>query len=140
MLFIPDPVFSHPRSWVPDPGSNNIKKEERKKNFLFGLFCSHTFHKLLSSQNYGFGIGIPDPDSRSGIRIRDPGSGFEIRDPEKLSDPDPGVKKAPDPGSGSAILLLKACFHVFTDRSDINTVKSNGVKRGNLCIVKNAKL
>jgi hypothetical protein len=42
----------------------------------------------LSSQKYGFGI-------------RDPGS--EIRDPEKtysgIRIPDPGVKKAPDPGS-----------------------------------------
>jgi hypothetical protein len=48
---------------------------------------------LLSSQKYGFGI-------------RDPGS--EIRDPEKnysgFQIPDPGVKKAPDPGSGSATL------------------------------------
>jgi hypothetical protein len=41
-----------------------------------------------------------------GSGIRDPGS--EIRDPEKTYSgsriPDPGVKKAPDPGSGSAIL------------------------------------
>jgi hypothetical protein len=38
--------------------------------------------------------------------------GSEIRDPEKTYSgsliPDPGVKKAPDPGSGSATLL----FHV----------------------------
>jgi hypothetical protein len=36
--------------------------------------------------------------------------GSEIRDPEKTYSgsriPDPGVKKAPDPGSGSATLLL----------------------------------
>ncbi len=48
----------------------------------------------LSSQKYGFGIW-------------DPGS--EIRDPEKTHSgshiPDPGVKKAPDPGSGSATLI-----------------------------------
>jgi hypothetical protein len=45
----------------------------------------------LSSQKYGFGI-------------MDPGS--EIRDSEKnlFRIPDPGVKKAPDPGSGSATL------------------------------------
>jgi hypothetical protein len=35
------------------------------------------------------------------------GLGSEIRDPEKnlFRIPDPGVKKAPDPGSGSATLL-----------------------------------
>jgi hypothetical protein len=42
-----------------------------------------------------------------GSGIRDPGS--EIRDPEKTYSgsciPDPGVKKAPDPGSGSATLV-----------------------------------
>jgi hypothetical protein len=33
----------------------------------------------------------------------------EIRNPEKLlPDPDPGVKKALDPGSGSAILQVQA--------------------------------
>jgi hypothetical protein len=38
--------------------------------------------------------------------------GCFIRDPEKIH-PDPGVKKAPDPGSGSATLLLKE-FTVFS--------------------------
>ena len=40
----------------------------------------------------------------SKIWVCDPGS--EIRDPEKkpFRIPDPGVKKAPDPGSGSATL------------------------------------
>jgi hypothetical protein len=41
----------------------------------------------LCSQNYGFGN-------------RD--HGFEIRDPEKPI-PDPGVKKAPDPGSATLV-------------------------------------
>jgi hypothetical protein len=43
----------------------------------------------------------------SKIWVWDPGS--EIRDPEKTHSgsriPDPGVKKAPDPGSGSATLI-----------------------------------
>jgi hypothetical protein len=43
----------------------------------------------LSSQKYGF--GIQDLGSRSGKNL------FQI--------PDPGVKKAPDPGSGSATLV-----------------------------------
>jgi hypothetical protein len=47
----------------------------------------------LSSQKYGFGIRDP----RSGIR--DPGSGKNL-----FRIPNPGVKKAPDPGSGSATL------------------------------------
>jgi hypothetical protein len=60
----------------------------------------------LSSQKYGFGI-------------RDPGS--EIRDPEKTYSgsqiPDPGVKKAPDPGSripdpGSQIRIRNTAFKV----------------------------
>jgi hypothetical protein len=40
----------------------------------------------------------------SKVWVWDPGS--EIRDPEKTYSgyPDPGVKKAPDPGSGSATL------------------------------------
>jgi hypothetical protein len=49
---------------------------------------------VLSPQKYGFGIRDP----RSGIRkkpIPDPGSRIL----------DPGVKKATDPGSGSATLL-----------------------------------
>jgi hypothetical protein len=48
------------------------------------------------------------------IWVRDPGS--EIRDPEKIYSgsriPDPGVKKAPDPGSGSATLLQ----HIIDNR------------------------
>jgi hypothetical protein len=64
----------------------------------------------LSSQIYGFVIRDP----RSGIRdprsgIRDPGS--EIRDPRSwirkklFRIPDPGVKKAPDPGSATLIFF-----------------------------------
>ncbi len=41
-----------------------------------------------------------------GSGIRDPGSGKNI-----FRIPDPGVKKAPDPGSGSAT-LSPICFHL----------------------------
>ncbi len=47
----------------------------------------------ISSQKYGF--GIRDPTSE----IQNPGSGKNL-----FRIPDPGVKKAPDPGSGSATL------------------------------------
>ncbi len=46
----------------------------------------------LSSQKYGFWI-------------RDPGSGKNL-----FRIPDPGVKKAPDPGSGSPTLLFKVAL------------------------------
>ncbi len=104
----------HPGSWflpIPDPGSKNSNKRDGWKKICCHTFlCSHKFHKIgiilvlkcrkiffanfqrimelftqkklsLCSQKYGFGI-------------RDPRS--EIRDP--------GVKKAPDAGSGSATL------------------------------------
>jgi hypothetical protein len=53
----------------------------------------------LSSQKYGFGIRDP----RSGIRKKL----FQI--------PDPGVKKGPDPGSGSATLqaILEAMLRIL---------------------------
>jgi hypothetical protein len=57
---------------------------------------------------FGSGIraGIRDP--RTGIRepgsgIQDPGSGKNLF---RIPDPDLGVKKAPDPGSGSVTLLF----------------------------------
>jgi hypothetical protein len=101
---IPDPDFYPSR--ISDPGSKNSNKREGwKKICCHNFLCSHKFHKIAyyfsfyvlkkkiwanfqriiklftqkivnNSQNYGFGI---------------PGSGKPI--------PDPGVKKAPDPGS-----------------------------------------
>jgi hypothetical protein len=97
-------IFTH-------PGSKNCNKREGcKKKFSHTFLCSHKFHKIenyfsfevlkkkiwtnfqriielftqklsLSYQKYGF--GIRDPGSRKNL--------FRI--------PDPGVKKAPDPGS-----------------------------------------
>jgi hypothetical protein len=46
-------------------------------------------------------IWVWDP----GTEIRDPGSGKNL-----FRIPDPGVKKAPDPGSGSATLAWKQFF------------------------------
>ncbi len=133
-MFIPDTgsrililPIPDPGSRIPDPGSKNLNwREGWKKKFCQTFFCSRKFHKIvnyfifemlkkkiwanfqrtlelftqklsLSSQKYGFGI-------------RDPGSEIRDRDPEKTHSgsriPDPGVKKAPDPGSGSASLVL----------------------------------
>ncbi len=91
---IPDPDFYPSRipdlgSRIPDPKTAMIDIGE--KNLLSYLF--------FGSQKYGFGI-------------RDPGSGKNL-----FRIPDPGDKKAPDPGSGSAtlkIFLLKVTvYRVF---------------------------
>ncbi len=124
-------VFPDPGSWflpIPDPGSKNSNKREGWKKISCQTFlCSHKLHKTKNyfifemlkktilgqfsknflSKNLSLksGVGIRDP--RSGIR--DPGS--EIRDPGSgknlfwIPHPCPGVKKAPDPGSGSTTLF-----------------------------------
>jgi hypothetical protein len=88
---IPDPDFYPSR--IPDLGSR-IQKQQQKRGVK--KICCHTFfcsHKLtLSSQKYGF-------------RIRDRGSGKNL-----FRIPNPGVKKALDPGSGSATLLIELVF------------------------------
>jgi hypothetical protein len=110
-MFIPDPDFFLSR--IPDPGSGIQKQQQKrgvKKIFCHTFLCSHKFHKIenyfsfevlkkkiwanfqriielftqklaLSSQKFGFGIRDPEK-TYSGSRI-----------------PDPGVNKAPDPGS-----------------------------------------
>jgi hypothetical protein len=110
---IPDPDSNHPGSRI----QKQQQKRGVKKNLLSYLFLSHKFHNIvnyfifemlkkkisanfqrtielftqklsLSSKNMGLGSGI-----------RDPGSGKNL-----FRIPDPRVKKAPDPGSGSATL------------------------------------
>ncbi len=112
-------IFTHPGSRILRSRilRSRIQKQQQKrgvKNFFCHTYlCSHKFHKIenylsfevlkkkigpifkefflpknlsLSSQKYGF--GIQDPRSRN----------------RKKPIPDPGVKKAPDPGSGFATL------------------------------------
>jgi hypothetical protein len=73
-MFIPDPTFFHPGSRI---RIKEFKYFNPKKWFL-------------SSRKYDPGCSswIPDPDA----------------DFYTYRIPDPGVKEAPDPGSGSAIL------------------------------------
>jgi hypothetical protein len=90
---IPDPSFFHPGSRIqtvsiPDPGSRIRIKE-------FKYFNPKKNKKLfLSSRKYDPGCSsqIPDPDA------------------DFLPIPDPEVKKAPDPGSGSATLIRILIF------------------------------
>ncbi len=44
---IPDLIFTHPGSRIPDPRSKNSNKRVRwKKNLLSYFFCSHRFYKI----------------------------------------------------------------------------------------------
>jgi hypothetical protein len=117
-MFIPDPDFYPSR--IPDP--KTATKERGEKKFLSYFLCSYKFHKTeyylifemlkkkiwanfqrtieVFTQNIFTKLSkiwVWDP----GSEIRDPRSG--IRDPEKTYSgsriPNPGVKKAPDPGS-----------------------------------------
>ncbi len=111
-MFIPDPG-----SWflpIPDPGSKNSNKRQGwKKICCHNFLCSHKFHKIANYFSFEvlkkkiwanfqrfielFTQKIVNKLSK--IWVWDPGSGknlFHILDP--------GVKKAPDPGSGSATL------------------------------------
>ncbi len=113
-MFIPDPW-----SWflpIPDPGSKiSNKREGWKKINCHTFICCHKFHKIdnyfifamLLKKIWTHFQRIIEYFTQkivtklSKIWVWDPGS--EIR---KTPIPDPGVKKTPDPGSGSAILLL----------------------------------
>ncbi len=85
---------------------------------------------------------IPDPGSASASKILsifNPTNyfyalGYMIPDPDLdfLPIPDPGVKKAADPGSGSATLFLGESFYNLKDicevRADYNTDIFNKIK------------
>jgi hypothetical protein len=77
-----------------------VLKKKIRANFqrIIELF---TQKLSLSSQKYGFGIRDP----RSGKNL------FRI--------PDPGVKKAPDPGSGSATLCAMQCCESALVQGDV---------------------
>jgi hypothetical protein len=81
---IPDPDFYPSR--IPDP-KTATKKRGEKKFVVLPFFCSHKFLKIA---NYFILLMLKRSEIRKNLsRI-----------------PDPGVKKAPDPGSGSAKLLF----------------------------------
>ncbi len=99
-MFIPDPG-----SWflpIPDPGSLIQKQEKRegwRKNCCNTFFWSHKFHKIVHGPIFK---ELQDIVTKlSIIWVWDPGSGKNL-----FRIPDPGVKKAPDPGSGSTTLLF----------------------------------
>jgi hypothetical protein len=100
---------------IPDPGSRIQKQQQKrgvKKICCHTFFCSHKFHKI---ENYFIFKMLKEKiwanfqriielftqkvvTKLSKIWVWDPRSGSGIR---KKSIPDPGVKKAPDPGSAT---------------------------------------
>jgi hypothetical protein len=74
---------------------NFTKLAQFSKNYR--TFYPKNCHEALKYM--GLGSGIRDPVS-------------EIQDPAKTI-PDPGIKKAPDPGSGSATLVMWHCLDLF---------------------------
>jgi hypothetical protein len=59
-----------------------------------------------------------------GSGIRDPGSGKNL-----FRIPDPGVKKAPDPGSGSATLLEGLVLKYLFTMSSRDRIGSAGIQK-----------
>ncbi len=119
-------IFTHPGSRIPDLGSripdlgSRIQKQQqkrgvRKKIWCHTFLCCHKFHKLehyfsfevLKKKIWSNFHRIIELFTQkivtklSKVWVWDPGS--EIRDPGSGKNlfriPDPGVKKAPDPGS-----------------------------------------
>jgi hypothetical protein len=107
-------IFTHPGSRISDP--KTATKEWGEKNSCHTFFWIHKFHKVENYFTFErlkkriwvsfhriielFTQKIVTKLSK--VWVWDPGSG--IRDPKKPI-PDPAVKKAQDPGSGSATLL-----------------------------------
>jgi hypothetical protein len=113
---IPYPDFYPFR--IPDSGSKNSNKREWWKKICCHTFlCILTFHKIenyfsfevLKKKIWGnfqriielFTQKIVTNTKLSKIWVWDPGSGKNL-----FRIPDPGFKKAPDPGSGSATLQV----------------------------------
>jgi hypothetical protein len=114
-MFIPDADFCPSR--IPDP--KTATKEKGEKICCPTFFCSHKYQKietyyifeLVKKKKFGpiykeLKKFLP---KKLSLRSQKYGWRFRIRDPESGKNlfriPDSGVKKAPDPGSGSATLL-----------------------------------
>jgi hypothetical protein len=90
-MFIPDPGSDFFPSRIPDPNCLHLGSRILIKEFNYLLTPKKAKKWFLSSKKYDLGCSsrIPDPDAD-----------FL---PSRI--PDPGVKKAPNPGSGSATLF-----------------------------------
>ncbi len=90
MMFIPDPGsdFFHPGYRIPDPGLTRSRIPDPCQTQRISVFLTHKIDTLYSKIRSG--IFIPDPGSWIWIFFH-PWSRIRISDP--------GIKKAPDPGS-----------------------------------------
>jgi hypothetical protein len=87
----PDLNFS-----IPDPGLRVTKKPDPDPHQRIQVFVTQKTASKLS-------------EKLSWVFKPDPGSGFFFL--SRIRIPDPGVKKAPDPGSGSSTLVTPV-FHI----------------------------
>jgi hypothetical protein len=104
-------IFTHPGSRI----QKQQQKRGVKKICCHTFLCSHKFHKtenyfsfeVLKKKIWANFQKIIELSTQkivskfSKIWVWDPGSGKNL-----FRIPDPGVKKAPDPGSGSATLII----------------------------------
>jgi len=109
-------IFTHPGSRL----QKQQQKRRVKKNCCHNFLCSHKFHKIENYfsfevlkkkiwENFQRIIELLTQKivtKLSKIWVWDPGSGKNL-----FRIPDPGVKKAPDPGSGSATLKISQARH-----------------------------
>jgi hypothetical protein len=131
-MLIPDSrilIFVHPGSQNPDLGSRIPDPKTATgmiKNLLSYLFGSHKYHKIENYINFELVKKkiwanlnlqrILELSTQkiviklSKIWVLDPRSGIQKKNLIRI--PDPGVKRAPDPGSGAATLQnYKKKFH-----------------------------
>jgi hypothetical protein len=102
-------IFTHPGSQISDP-KTGTKERGRKKFVVIPFFCSHKFHKIV---NYFIFEMLKKKIWANFQRIIElltqkivtKLSKIWVWDPEKPI-PDPGVKKAPDPGSATLLRPL----------------------------------
>jgi hypothetical protein len=102
-MFIPDPDFYPSR--IPDFGSRIQKQQQKrgvKKICCYTFLCSHKFHK---TENY-FSFEVLKKKIWANFqRIIELFTKEIVTKLSKIWVWDPGVKKAPDPGSGPATLI-----------------------------------
>jgi hypothetical protein len=109
-MLIQDPDFFS--SWIPYPTTPIL--EQVQKDFWSNW---EPIDKKLNIQKNVINLSeILDGDPESGKK--------------PISDPDPGIDKAPDPGSGSATLLFSKSLESERNRIQIKYSGRNGTSEG----------
>jgi hypothetical protein len=115
-MFIPDPVFFP--SWISDPTTPKKRRGNKylclvpffatinltkMKTILFLNSYGKKFEPIYKELEYFLPKKTLIISQKYGLRIQEPRSGIRNK---LIPFPDPGVKKASDPGSGSATLIV----------------------------------